>query len=505
MKFQWPIKFGKEKEKQLSVQDWVKAQRAYDAAQIGRLVSDWIASSSSADSESLGSLKTIRARSRELGRNNDYMRNFLREFQDNVIGEDGFQFQSQIMKKGTNDLDDVLNKQIEKEFFRWMNASSCHTAGKLHFVDIERLIAREVPEAGEFFVRFIYKKFGESKIPFALELIEPDLIDEDFNDSLSNGRKIIAGVEVNEWKRPIAYHIRKKHQGDNSLYSAENNERVRIPAEDIIHLHKVERWPQTRGIPLVVSSIIRLRNMGKMEEAELIRARAAASIMGFIYSPEGELRDDGKVGKDRVTDFEPGTYKYLGDGERVEVPNMGAPGQLDPFMGLSLRGFAASTGMSYVNASKDSSKATYSSSRQELVTERSMWRSVQNWYKRDFHQRVYAKWLDMAVLSGVLKLPNYHERETEYKEATKWIPRGWSWVDPEKEAKAYALAVRGGFNTLTEVLAENGKDIEETFKQRRRELDLAKKYGLVHDTDPSIPRYTGTENESPKKVAQDAE
>lgn len=506
MKFQWPIKFGKEEEKKQTVGDWVKSQRAYDAAQIGRLVNDWIATSSSADGEINGSLKKLRSRSRELGRNNDYMRNFLREFQDNVIGEDGVQFQSQIMKQGsTEDLDTDLNKSIEREFFRWMKGTRCHTAGVLNFVDIERLIAREVPEAGEFYIRFIYKKFADSKIPLALELIEADLVDEDYNETLSNGNKIIMGVEIDPWKRPVAYHVKKKHSDENLHYHSDQNERTRVSADDMIPLFRVERWPQTRGVPLLVSSIMRLRNVGKMEEAELIRARAAASVMGFIVSDEGEIRADDVVGKDKVTDFEPGSFKYLGKGESVEVPNMGSPSQLDPFMRFMLRGFSAGNGTSYETTSKDYSGSTYSSARQALLAERAMWRSVQNWFIRAFHQRVYEKWLDMAVLAGVVKLPNYHVKEMEYKEASKWIPRGWQWIDPEKEGKAAAIAVRGGFKNLTQIHAENGGDFEEFLKVRKRELDLIKKYEVTFDTDPSISRYTGIENESPKKVAQDAE
>jgi capsid protein len=67
----------------------------------------------------------------------------------------------------------------------------------------------------------------------------------------------------------------------------------------------------------------------------------------------------------------------------------------------------------------------------------------------------------------------------------RWMPRGWAWVDPAKEVEAYALAVRNGFKTLSEVVAEQGGDLEELMRARRQELDEAEQLDLKFDTDPS--------------------
>jgi capsid protein len=67
----------------------------------------------------------------------------------------------------------------------------------------------------------------------------------------------------------------------------------------------------------------------------------------------------------------------------------------------------------------------------------------------------------------------------------RWSPRGWDWIDPLKEVAAYKAAVRAGFMTVDDVIAAKGGDVEETFKHRRRERDLAEEYDLVLDTDPA--------------------
>ena len=64
------------------------------------------------------------------------------------------------------------------------------------------------------------------------------------------------------------------------------------------------------------------------------------------------------------------------------------------------------------------------------------------------------------------------------------MPRGWAWVDPAKEVEAYKEAVRCGFKTLAEVVAEQGGDLEELMQGRRQELDVAADLDLKFDTDP---------------------
>jgi capsid protein len=60
--------------------------------------------------------------------------------------------------------------------------------------------------------------------------------------------------------------------------------------------------------------------------------------------------------------------------------------------------------------------------------------------------------------------------------------RGWSYVDPQKEVAAYKEAELAGYTTKAEIIAQNGGDIEEVFRQRRRELDLADELDLTFDT-----------------------
>jgi lambda family phage portal protein len=480
-------------------------RRMFEGAMVGRLTADWVTSGSSVDSEIWGSLRLLRNRARQLSRDNDYAAQALRTIQANVIGK-GIPFQAQVKKQRGNKLDQVINDQIEQLWAKWCRARHCHTSGKLSFCDIERLAIRSVAESGEVFIRIIKQPFAGSPVPMALEVLEADWIDDRMSGRTGeNGNEIRMGVEVDRWSRPVAYWFLPKHPGDylvTGTQQANLGNPVRVPADEVIHLFVTQRPGQTRGIPWMASSIKNLHQLSGFVEAEVVRARASSALMGFITSPEGELQGDDVMDGERVSNFEPGVFKYLAPGESVTVPALNAPdGQFEPFLRAMLRGMSAGLGISYHNLSQDYSQTNYSSSRLALLEERDNWRVLQEWMIESFHQRVLETWLDLAVLSGQLQLPLYETDPERYRQV-RWMPRGWSWVDPQKEITALREAEMAGYMTKAEIIAESGGDIEEVFQQRRRELDLAQELDLTFDTSspaPSAP--TGQPTNAPEQPA----
>ena len=229
----------------------------------------------------------------------------------------------------------------------------------------------------------------------------------------------------------------------------------------------------------------------------MVRARAAASLMGFIQSPEGELSGDDVMDNERVQDFQPGVFRYLAPGETVNIPNMNTPDpQFEAFMRAMLRGMAAGLGISYSSISADMSQSNYSSSRLSLLEERDNWRSLQGWMIESFHQRIFNEWLDLAVLVGALNLPLYESKQELYRNV-RWMPRGWGWVDPTKEVEAMKEAVRCGFTTLTQVIAEQGNDIDEVLLGLANEREQAQELGLTLDIDPGKVSGNGATQAKP--------
>jgi len=466
------------------------AARQYSAAISSRLTGGWTPANSSADSELVSSLTKLRARARALIRDVSYAKRAQVVVVNNVIGT-GIGMQAQVMNT-RGQLADRINDGIEAAWSEWSDADSCHTGGRLSFKHLERALMSQVFSAGEVFLRKHYQPFGSSKVPFALEMIEAERIADELSSpfvSARNGNEVRMGVEVDRFCRPVAYYIRRGHPNEFRLGSSPE-EVERVPADQIIHLAVIDRWPQTRGEPWMHAVARTLNDMAGYTEAEITRARVQAATPWAIETPDGgdsfgEEQSDGSF--ERET--EPGVLMRLNPGEKMNAPAVNSPNPaLEPFMRYMLRDFAAGAGVSYESVSRDYSQGTYSSQRISLLDDRDTWRFYQSWFICDFRFAIHREWLKQAVLARAVDgiSVEQYALNTRKFEAVLFKPRGWSWIDPTKEVEAFKEAIKAGLTTRSDVIAQTagGQDIEDIDSVRERELRMAKEKGLQFDTDP---------------------
>lgn len=463
------------------------AQRMYHSARTSRLTAGWGASATSADGEISTSLAVMRGRSRALMRDASYAKRARDIVVNNVVGT-GIGMQAQVSNTRGGAFERV-NEAIESAWCQWSRKDSCHTGGGLNFSDIERVAMSQVFEAGEVFIRLHRSRFGDSRVPLALEVIEAERIADDYSvPMVDSGNLVRMGIELDSFQRPVAYWVRTVHPSDSVAHAGARL--VRVPAGDMIHLRIVDRWPQTRGVPWLHTSMRRLNDMDGYSEAEIIAARSSASVVGFIKSPELPVdpgAGDGANGMPRELAFEPGMIEHLAPGEDFVGFNPGRPNSaMDGFMRLMLREVAAGAGVSYESLSRDYSQSNYSSSRLSLLDDRDTWRVLQAWFIRNFREPLHAQWLQQAVLGGVIAgvdKTDYAANPEKFGAVT-WKPRGWTWVDPTKEVDAYVKAIRAGLTTITDVVAATagGADVEDVIAKRMRELKLFENAGIELDT-----------------------
>ena len=479
--------------------------RIYQAARSSRLTSGWATSTTSADSELSASLTALRNRSRALVRDAAYAKRAKVVVQNNVIGA-GIGMQGQVMSSRDTLREDV-NTAIEEAWRDWSCSEYCHTGGTLHFCDLERALMGQVFDAGEVFVRKHYRPFGGGEIPFALEMIEAERIADEFSypPSAAAGAIIKMGIEVDRFGRPLAYWLRQRHPGELRVLPGEADKLERVPAEQILHLRLVDRWPQTRGEPWLHAVARKLNDMDGYSEAEIVAARGSANYLNTIETAEGEHPlatpvDPSNPGGEQEVITEPGMTLRLAVGEKMNFNNPSRPNTaLDPFMRYMLREVAAGTGVSYESLSRDYSQSNYSSSRLALLDDRDLWRMLQQWFLRNFRLPLHKEWLRSAVLARAVAPVRVEEYAVDPKkfEAVLFKPRGWSWIDPTKEVEAYKEAIKAGFTTVTDVIAQTGggQDIEDVLQQRDRELKLMDDLDLEFDTSPSV--YVEEEKAAP--------
>jgi len=464
----------------------VPVQRMYQAAQNSRLTSGWVAGTTSSDTEIRSSLTNLRARSRQLSRDNPYAKRLRVLTMNNIIGS-GIGLQAQVKASRTN-LRKSVNDAIEDAWWRWSCAEYCHTGGTLNFPDFERALVSEMFEAGEAFVRMHMSAFGGSDIPFALELIESERVPHEFQ-SIATGDRARMGVEVDQYFRPIRYWVRDRHPSDVQPGGMATDNIRAVSASEIIHLRLVERWPQTRGVPWLHAVAGTLNNMGGYTEAEIVAARASAQPIGWeepsdFPNPEAEQQEDGTF----ETPYAPG---FVHHGKKLNFYSPNRPNTALPqFISHLLKevGVGAGYGVRYSALSGDYSDANYSSERAAQLDDRDGWKALQQIFIRGFRLRIHQMWMQQAVFAR--RIPGISVEEymadREKFEAVKFKPRGWGWVDPTKEVAAYKEAIKANLTTQTRVISMTGggDDIEEVLEERRSELDLAESLDLTSDVDP---------------------
>ena len=458
-----------------------RAVRNFAAAENDRLLKDWPTSDLTADAELYSALKKLRVRSRHLAKNNDYAKRFFNMLKTNVVGAAGIGLQVRA-KNLKGELDKADNAHLEAEWKRWGKTGVCDVTGKLSWCDCQKLFIETVARDGEAIVRKI-RNWPGNRFSFALQFVEPDLLDERLNKSLPNGNTIRLGIEFNKWRRPVAYYL-KRMPHTSSIYSEsyEYNFRYdRIPAHEIIHEYITDRVGRSRGIPWMHTAAKRLHMLGGYEEAEVVAARTASAKMGFFKSETGEEYvgdedDPDDTTKAPIMNAEPGTFEELPAGmDFVKWDPDHPTSAYESFVLAILRGVASGLNVSYVSLANDLRSVSYSSIRQGALDERDAWRTLQGWTIEHFHSGVWEAWLKEGLLHGTFNLPLHNFDKFN---SVIWRPRGWSWVDPLKEGRANENAVKNGFKSLQDVVGEQGKDITEVLEAIKGEIELAETIGL---------------------------
>lgn len=180
------------------------SKRKYAAADQSRLFADFRISETSADDELKNALAILRSRSRDLARNNEYAKRYLNLIKTNVVGENGFSLQVRA-RNADRSLDAAGNKIIENAFASWGRAGNPEISGRMSWLDMQRFAAETLVRDGEVFIRVL--KGSGLKDGVSFQFIESDLIDEKKNSTEKNGNKVRMGVELDEYHRPVAYHV----------------------------------------------------------------------------------------------------------------------------------------------------------------------------------------------------------------------------------------------------------------------------------------------------------
>lgn len=480
---QWGLK----RQRARLAQRVLKLSSSYLAADQSRLMSNWQGTNKSADADLLPELAIQRERSRDLNRNNAVAAGITDTVITNVIGT-GIRPQSWIDYENigiTQDAAKALQKQAERIFRRWSKYADAEN--RCNFLEMQGLIDRQILENGEILI--LPMMINEPGRPYstAFQLIEADRLESPY--SLRND-SIRYGVEIGRRGQPIAYHVRKTHPNDLSMYRRNSaKEYMRIPAKNgggrpnILHLYHVKRPGQSRGIPFFSPVMTYFRHLADYMEAELVAARIAACYALIIQTGDPNTVAEGaKYLTDsnghRQQEMEPGLIGYVDSQTKIETFNPNRPqNNYDAFTVSVLRSICSALGLPYQLVIKDFSKMNYSSARVALLEARRYFKMRQQWLAEKFCQVAWEFVLEEAFLLGEFDVPDFYEHFADYTRC-RWITPGWDWVDPVKEVDAALKAVSGGLSSYADEIAARGGDYEQSFEQQASERQLRTEKGL---------------------------
>lgn len=384
-------------------------------------------------------------------------------------------------------------KQVKQAFLDWTDEADAD--GLTDFFGMQSMVARGLFDAGEVFIRRRDRRAEDGLfIPMQLQLLEAEQLDITYNSQApGTGNRIRCGIEFGPIGNRLAYWFFREHPGDGTISFNRSYDRVRVPADQVLHIYKPLRPGQIRGRPWLTPGIVKLYDWDKYNDAELTRKLGAAMHMGAITQElDQSVADTGLVDEGEEADetgtayptMEPGTMPVLPKGTEVSWNNPADVGpNYEAFAYRTLLELCAAMGLPYFSVSGDTSKANYSSIRSALIDFKRRMEQFQ-WETMIFQmcRPVYVKWwMPAAVISGAVRLPGYAGNPRVYSRV-KWITPRWDWVDPMKDAQAEKLQVDSGFKARDTVIEERGDDPDEVDEAIARGNDRAAKLGLTFAT-----------------------
>ncbi|MCH6484252.1 phage portal protein [Pseudoxanthomonas sp. LH2527] len=422
----------------------------------------------------------LRNQARHLDRNHDIISGGLSTLVQNIIGPSGINIVPTPRDADGNVVESVVD-QIMPLYQAW--AKRPEVTWMHDWASVQRLLARTWLRDGEAFAQELrgFVPFLEhgSAVPFSLELMEPDLVPLDLDDS---ARRILQGVERNAWGRAVAFHVYKQHPGDAAVFRPETK---RVSADLIRHVRTIDRIGQVRGVSILASTFTRIEDLKDYEESERIAAKIAASMAAVIIKGDPTLYDAegfASAGKRKMR-FQPGmVFDDLRPGESVQSIDSKRPNpNLEPYRNGQLRAIAAPMRISFSSLSKNYN-GTYSAQRQELVEQYGAYGVLAYEFVSQMVRPVYERLIAMAVVSGELVLPPGVTLASAI--GADYLPPPMPWINPVHEMQGISMAVRGGVKSLSRVIAERGDRMYDTLEQIAIERRWAEDLGIILDTDP---------------------
>lgn len=448
--------------------------RKYDAADKGRRTDGWTRGSTSANAETYSAIMPVRDAARDLVRNNPHANKGLGVVGTSIVGTG---IRPEFSLPDTVNNADEITARYTAAWRMWANSTECSDDGRHNLAGIQRLAARALVQDGEVLIRRRVRRPGDGvAIPLQLQVLEADYIDTS-KEGTNGGNVTIQGIEFDQLGNRAAYWLFTSHPGNNGIGTGRLGfgESRRVEASEIIHLYRMDRPGQVRGVSWMAPVIIRLKDIDDANDAYLWRQKIAACFTAFVYDANGESSTAGK-GDPIVDSMEPGIIETLPPGKDIKFAEPPGVEGFTEFDKRQLMGVAAGLGITYESLTGDLGTVNFLSGR---LGKLDMQKNVDEWQRMIFipslMQPIYDWFKNIVDLTGLVNPADV---------LVEWITPPRDMLDPEKEFKTLVSKVRNGM-PLYDMLQHLGyTDPEAALKRKQKEAETLDELALVLDNDP---------------------
>ena len=433
----------------------------YDIASAGSRMKSWRPRGTDADSAGIARQRMAFV-ARDMVRNTPFAERAKQVIAANVVG-DG------IIPKvmASNDrARETLLRLVEEH----MDTAAIDADGRQNLYGLQRLAMQTVVEAGEVLVRRRRRDDRDGlPLPFQIQILEPDHLDNGRDSLMPGGNTIREGIEYDQIGRRVAYWLFPMHPGADRIAARDYQSR-RVPASEILHIYRQDRPGQMRGVTWFAPIALQLQDLADHQEAQLVRQKVAACFAAFQVTPDADpnVQDPGEL-----SSITPGRIQRLAPGEDIRFADPPGVSGYDEFTQAVLRAVAAGLGVTYEALAGDLSRVNFSSARMGRME---MDRNVSAWQHLlmipQFCQPI-GRWA-MEAAEAAQVWPRGAE-------GFDWVPPHRVLVDPTREIPALAAKVRAGFASRPSVIRELGYDPERVTAEI--EADMAQRDGLIFESD----------------------
>jgi lambda family phage portal protein len=307
-------------------------------------------------------------------------------------------------------------------------------------------------------------------------------------------------VQLDSWGAPTGFWVTRDHPGDRLATRRWTHEfwPVRRAGRlNVMQVYSQDRIGQARGLPLLHACLPLLEQVSQYVDSTVLAAEIQTRMSLWIKTqgdPEAMaelMRLQSSAGRSEVdySDYtgmgvEAGSINLLNAGDEVQTAAPTSPGQyFDPFVVRLLRMIgSAAGGVPYEIFANDVGSGNYSSIRAGFMGFR---KTIHRWQGMvirllDAYRRhvLYEAWLDGKLLPAAAWLRL--EDDLDGWMACTWTPPAMGWIDPTKEVRAYAEAVKERFMSRQEVIsAVGGPGYAAVARQLAEEAQIDRDVGLV--------------------------